>query len=163
LTIHPGVANLPISSIKTYNRKQLIKSVNELLDATAGLDIFVCLENMPKLAGIMLNEKEIEDFYSELNRDDLFFTYDTSHFWTNGGDVEFFWKKFHKLIKNVHLADNFETETDTHPPLGTGKVDFQQIFEIARRYEYDGAMIIEGYSATSLPQDIHFIKNFYLN
>jgi len=160
LTIHPGAANLPIPSIKAYNGKQLIRSVNELLDATADLGVFVCMENMPKLAGILLNEKEIEDFFSVLNRGDLFFTFDTSHFWTNQGNVELLWEKFQKLIKNVHLADNSDRETDTHPPLGTGKVDFHLVFEIARKYQYNGPMIIEPYSAMSLPQDINFIKKF---
>jgi sugar phosphate isomerase/epimerase len=159
LTIHPGVVKVPIDSIRTYNEKQLARSVNELLDATVNLVVSVCIENVPKDTGILLNQKEIEEFFSALNREDLFFTYDTSHFWTNEGDVDFLWKKFQKRIKNVHLAENFDRETDMHPPLGTGKVDFRRIFEIARKYEYDGAMVIETYSAKDLPQSLEFIDH----
>ncbi|TFF89743.1 MAG: sugar phosphate isomerase/epimerase, partial [Promethearchaeota archaeon] len=100
MVIHPGVANFLINSIKNYNTNQLIKAVNKLLDAVADLDVIVCMENMPKKALMLLKEKEIEEFFSAVNRNDLFLCYDTSHGWTNDLDVSYLWEKLHKIIKN---------------------------------------------------------------
>jgi sugar phosphate isomerase/epimerase len=157
VTIHPGAGNPVLSSIGTYNKKQLIRAVNELLNATANLDVGICIENMPKLTNMLLNERELEDFFSELNRDGLYLTYDTSHLWTNDGDIKILWNKFHTRIRNVHLVENFNKDSDTHPELGTGKIDFQYIFNVMRNYEYDGPMIIEVMNTKSLSRSIEYI------
>ncbi len=160
MTIHPGVANLPVPAIKMHNKIQLAKSVNELLDATADLDVTICIENMPKDAGMLLTLPEIEELFSKVNRDDLFLTYDTSHFWTNDGDVQVLWNKYHDVIKNVHIVDNFDKETDTHPQIGMGKVNFLEIMNIIKKYDYKGALIIEVFSSTTLRNSVNHIKNF---
>ena len=105
MVIHPGVANFLINSIKNSNTKQLIKAVNKLLDAVTDLDVMVCMENMPKNVLMLLKEKEIEKFFSAVNRNDLFFCYDTSHGWTNDLDVSYLWEKLSKIIKNIHLVE----------------------------------------------------------
>ena len=87
----------------------------------------ICLENMPKKAKIMLDTADIEEIFSIINRNDLYMTYDTSHFYINDGNVDLLWKKFHKKIKNIHLVDNYTKDSDTHPPLGTGKINFNRI------------------------------------
>ncbi|MHA1488130.1 MAG: sugar phosphate isomerase/epimerase family protein [Promethearchaeota archaeon] len=161
MTIHPGVSNLPVPSLKEGNTKILIKRVNELLDAVADFDVTICIENMPKETGMLLTQKEMEAFFSAVNRNDLFFTYDTSHLWTNDGDVESLWAKFHKIIKNVHFAENMNKETDTHPQIGVGKVNFQEIINIIKKYEYNGAMIIELLSSTSLRNSIKYINDLF--
>ena len=159
MTIHPGVSNLPVASLKEGNTKILIKRVTELLDAVADLDVTICIENMPKETGMLLTQKELEDFFSAVNREDLFLTYDTSHFRTIDGDVESLWEKFHKIIKNVHLAENINKEKDTHPQIGVGKVNFREIINIIKKCEYNGAMIIELLSSTSLRNSIKYIKD----
>ena len=63
-------------------------------------------------------------------------------------------------IKNIHLVDNISKLTDTHPPLGTGKVDFKEIFDVIKKYNYNGPLIIELSDAKSLNQSINFINKF---
>ena len=77
---------------------------------------------------------------------------------TNDGDIPSLWEKFHDRIKNVHLAENVDKETDTHPQLGKGEVNFPQVIENARKYEYDGALIIEVFSSATLRNSTKFIK-----
>ena len=73
--------------------------------------------------------------------------------------MEQLWSKFHNSIKNVHIVDNFSKITDTHPPLGTGKIDFKEIFDVIKKYNYKGPLIIE-LSDASLNQSINFINKF---
>jgi len=160
LTIHPGVANFLINSIKKYNSRRLIDATNALLDAIADKELTLCIENMPKNANILLKIDEIEEFFSNMEREDIFFTYDTSHFWTCRGDVEKLWSKFHNIIRNIHIVENFTRDSDTHPALGSGKINFREIFDIINKYNYKGALIIELSAASSLSESIEFIKKY---
>ncbi len=160
LTIHPGLANFLLSSIRAFNKINLIEAVNKLLDSVANSNVMICIENMPKNTNILLDEKELEIFLTELNRDDIFLTFDTSHAWTCDANISIIFEKFHNLIKNVHLVDNFSKNSDTHPTLGSGKIDFQEIFKLINKYDYKGSCVIELSSARDLPQSIEFIQKF---
>ncbi|MHA1931699.1 MAG: sugar phosphate isomerase/epimerase family protein [Promethearchaeota archaeon] len=160
LTIHPGLGNFLINSIRDHNKVQLTNSICKLLDSTKNLQVSICLENMPQNCNIMLDENDIEATFRKINRSDVFFTYDTSHFFTCDGDVKILWDKFHKIIKNVHIVDNSSKTSDKHPPLGTGKVNFHEIFEVIKTYDYTGSLIIELSTAKDLAQSIKFLNRF---
>jgi len=157
LTVHPGLANFLMESLRDYNRIQLAKAINRILDLTKNLDISICLENMPKNTHIMLDQDNIEENLKTINRKELFITYDTSHFYTNNGDVSLLWERYHKIIKNVHLVENFTTESDTHPNLGSGKVNFKKILDVINSYDYNGALIIELSSNVGLDNSLDYI------
>ncbi|MFX0025140.1 MAG: sugar phosphate isomerase/epimerase family protein [Candidatus Hermodarchaeota archaeon] len=161
MTIHPGLANFMIPSIREYNKIQLKKALNQLLNFASSYNLMICLENMPKKASIMLDTANIEEIFSIINRNDLYMTYDTSHFYTNDGNIALLWKKFHKKIKNIHLVDNFSKDSDTHPPLGTGKINFNRIFEIIKSYNYKGPLIIEISSFKYQQESINFINKYF--
>ncbi|MHA2182303.1 MAG: sugar phosphate isomerase/epimerase family protein [Promethearchaeota archaeon] len=160
LTIHPGLGNFLINSIREHNKVQLTNSIYKLLDTAKNLPISICLENMPQNCNIMLDEKDIEATFQKINRPDVFITYDTSHFFTCDGDVKVLWNKFHKKIKNIHIVDNSSKTSDKHPPLGTGNVDFHEIFEVIKSYSYTGSLIIELSTAKDLAQSINFLNRF---
>lgn len=160
MTIHPGLANFMISSIHEYNKIQLKEAVNKILDFTSKKNLIICLENMPKKAYIMLDDKNIEEIFNLINREDLYLTFDTSHYYTNDGNVGKLWEKFHEKIRNVHIVDNFSKKTDTHPPLGTGKVDFERIFTIMKEFDYRESIIIELSSYKKLNESIEFINRY---
>jgi len=160
MTIHPGLANFLLESIRDYNRKQLASAINVLLDFTNKLNLTICLENMPKNTHIMLDQDNIEEILNVISRSDLFLTYDTSHFYTNNGDVNLLWERYHKIIRNVHLVENFTTESDTHPNLGSGKVNFKKILNVINSYDYKGALVIELSSNKNLQESIDYINRF---
>lgn len=160
MTIHPGLANFVLSSIRELNKEQLKKAIHKLLDFTNNQKLLICLENMPQNAYIMTDNLNIDEVYSTIGREDLFLTFDTSHFYTCDGNVKNLWVKFHHIIKNVHIVDNFSKISDTHHPIGSGKIDFKEIFEVLKSYSYKGPIIIELSSTNSLNQSINFIKKF---
>jgi len=160
MTVHPGLANFLLESIRDYNRIQLARAINVLLDFTNKLNLTICLENMPKNTHIMLDQDNIEEILTSIARTDLFLTYDTSHFYTNNGDVNLLWERYHKIIRNVHLVENFTTDSDTHPNLGSGKVNFKEILDIINNFGYKGALVIELSSNKNLQESIDYINRF---
>jgi sugar phosphate isomerase/epimerase len=160
LTIHPGLPNFLIESLRSHNKNQLIQSVIKLLDATVNTDTSICIENMPRKVNILNKEREIEEFLMNVNRQDLYITWDTSHSWTCDVNLNKFWEKFLHIIKNIHLVDNIDQDDDPHPALGTGKIDFNEIFSIFEKFNYDGPVIIELSSSKDLQTSLDFISNF---
>jgi sugar phosphate isomerase/epimerase len=160
MTIHPGVANSMIGSIQEHNKLQLISALHTLIDSINDQNFNLSLENMPKDCNIMLDNNNILEILSKLNRNDLLLTYDTSHYYTNFGDVDLLWENFHDKIKNVHLVDNYTREADPHPPLGTGEIDFEKIIGVIKKHNYRGSLIIELSSAKGLDQSIDYITKY---
>ena len=160
MTVHPGLANFLLESIRYYNRIQLARAINVLIDFTNKLNLTICLENMPKNTHIMLDQDNIEEILTSIARTDLFLTYDTSHFYTNDGDVNLLWERYHKIIRNVHLVENFTTDSDTHPNLGSGKVNFKEILDVINNFGYKGALVIELSSNKNLQESIDYINRF---
>jgi len=161
LTIHPGLAHYLVKKLHRFNIQRLVEASKELLDDTANIDVNICIENMPKNVKIFLTINDFESYFKELNRNDMYLTWDTSHSWTCDVDVEELWKKFNKIIKNIHLVDNNDKNSDMHPALGSGKVDFTKIFNVVQNYNYEGTLIVELSSSKDLPQSIEYIKNFF--
>ncbi|MFW9826970.1 MAG: sugar phosphate isomerase/epimerase family protein [Candidatus Thorarchaeota archaeon] len=160
ITIHPGYANFLLKSIRSFNTHQLKKNINILLDLSNKYEIDMCLENMPKNANIMTDHINIKKVYENINREDLFLTYDTSHYFMSNGNVEQLWKKFSNKIRNIHIVDSFDKKSDKHPELGIGIINFKEIFEVIKSYNYNGPLIIELSSSKSLSKSINFINKF---
>ena len=68
MTIHPGLANFLIPSIREINKKQLQRSIETLLDSLPSNELMICLENMPQKTYIMLDELNIEEIISLMVR-----------------------------------------------------------------------------------------------
>ncbi len=163
LTIHPGLANLVVNSINQFNTRRLIGSVKEILKATEDLGVKICIENMQKSLNILLKTEDFNNFFSHFNRDDLYITYDTAHYWTNADDPTSFWKTFHNKIKNVHLVDNNTKDRDPHIALGKGNINFDLIFSLIKSYKYEGALIVELNSKMALIKGINYVRNKLIN
>jgi len=162
--VHPGYV-FGGRFFRTVGNKKLIESVNNLLNTVTQLypNVKVCIENMPKSLNILLKTEDFKIFFSNFNRDELFITYDTAHYWTNVGDPTLFWKTFHNKIKNVHLVDNNTKDRDPHIGLGKGKINFDLIFSLIKSYEYNGALIVELNSKNALIKGINYVRNKFIN
>ncbi|KKL64320.1 hypothetical protein LCGC14_2166210 [marine sediment metagenome] len=162
LVIHPGSV-YGGKFFRMISNEKLIERVKDLLNVVAPMfpNIKICIENMPIRTNYFLSVEEIEVFINELNRDNIFLIWDTSHSWTCDVNLEDFWKKFHKIIKNIHLADNNDKDSDKHPTLGSGEVNFPEIFDLIKKYNYNDALIVEISSAQNLTSSIEFIKKLF--
>jgi sugar phosphate isomerase/epimerase len=159
-TIHPGNAQFLHQSYNGVNNC-LIDAVNFLLEKIKNFQLITSLENMPKMAGFFLKHDEFNKFFSDINRGDIFLTWDTGHSASCNDNIEELWNKLHNRIKNIHLVENFKNDLDIHPSLGKGSVDFQLVFELANKFNYKGAMIIELHKVEDLPESIDYIQHFF--
>jgi sugar phosphate isomerase/epimerase len=158
LVIHPGST---YGGMKEQRYMKLTENVTSLLNSVSQLypNVKICIENMPKRAYFFTHVQGISRFLDGLNRDDIHMTWDTSHSWTSDVDLEAFWEKFHRFIKNIHLADNGDKESDLHPSLGSANVNFREIIELIKKFDYTGALIVELGSNKDLLSSIEFVKN----
>lgn len=159
-TIHPGNAQFLHHSYNGVNNR-LIDAVNLLLEKIKSFQLITSLENMPKMTGFFLKHDEINKFFSDINRGDIYLAWDTGHTASCNDNIEELWNKLHNRIKNIHLVDHFKNDLDIHPTLGKGSVDFQLVFELAKRFNYKGAMIMELHKVEDLPESIEFIQRFF--
>jgi sugar phosphate isomerase/epimerase len=160
MTIHPGLASYLPEPLKIFHWERIKKALVKLLRKTDDFSLDICIENMPKGVGILLKPQEIKDFFDNINIEDLYFTWDTSHSWTCDADISTLWKLLHEYMRNIHLVDNFQKESDTHPALGTGKIDFKEIFSFIRQYKYEGPLILELGQAKDLNESLTFIQQY---
>ncbi|MFX1569623.1 MAG: sugar phosphate isomerase/epimerase family protein [Promethearchaeota archaeon] len=162
LTIHPGDAKF-LHHYYNGIKNRLIDSVNILSERIKMHNpaLITCLENMPKMAGLFLEYKEITNFFSEVKCNDIYFTWDIGHSWSCDDNIERLWGEINKKIKNIHLVDSLGENSDIHPALGEGNVNFKQVFELTENYDYDGSMIIELHKHEDLPKSIDYVKKFF--
>lgn len=158
MTIHPGVSNYLMQKIQRFNKQILTDAVLKLLDVTKNFNVKLCMENMPKGVNMLQSLDDLSSFFEDIDRQELYFTWDTSHSWTNDLAAADVWQNMGPITKNIHLVDNQDKETDKHPTLGTGKVDFEDIIELLKQNSYQNALIIELSSAEGLDQSIEYVK-----
>ncbi|MBI5332296.1 MAG: sugar phosphate isomerase/epimerase [Candidatus Aenigmarchaeota archaeon] len=74
----------------------------------------------------------------------LYFHLDIGHASLQKRKPEQFIKKFHKILRHVHLHDN-HGKYDEHLPLGKGNLKIKKIIKTLKKY-YDGTITIEVFS-----------------
>ncbi len=159
-TIHPGNAQFLHQSYNGVNNR-LIDAVSFLLEKIKSFQLITSLENMPKMAGFFQNHDEFNKFFADINRGDIFLAWDTGHTASCNDNIEELWNKLHNRIKNIHLVEHFKKNLDIHPTLGKGSVDFQLVFELAKKFNYKGAMIMELHKVEDLPESIEYVQRFF--
>ena len=104
--------------------------------------------------------KEIVD-----SQPNIFVTYDTGNCTSYGMDHEEFISTFRNKISNVHLKDRtFDAKT---VEAGTGDTPFREIFEILKKYDYNGLFTIQtargetGKEFETIKRDMKFFKEIY--
>ena len=157
ITIHPGVANIPLPVLKANNYLTLLRQLKELLAYSKGMGIKICLENMDPKAGLCRNDQELLKLYQDIGDPDLWFTYDTSHLWMNSCEYSNFIETLHPYFGNVHIADNADKKFDQHPCIGTGNVPFPEIWTL-KSYNYSNSLIIELMDISGMEKSIEYLR-----
>jgi len=153
VVVHPG--SMPImgkkiaDSILKYNLESLV----ECADYAQDLGIYMCVENMPVIEGLLY--QDLNELNSLLEEIEVYMTLDVGHAHNSGfSSAQMF---DYSLIKHVHLSDNDGT-FDQHNALGTGNIDFNSIFKNMAEAQYDGIVMVEVKDPRDVIQSLNFIE-----
>lgn len=158
ITIHPGVASIPIPVFKANNYSTLLFQLKELLTYSKGMGVKICLENMDPKAGLCRNAHELLKLNQDIGDPNLWFTYDTSHLWMNSCEYSNFIETLHLYFGNVHLADNVDKKFDKHPCIGLGNVPFPEILDSLRNHNYSNSLVIELMDVSGLEKSVEYVR-----
>ena len=118
-----------------YSNFQNYKNVlHELGDAARENNILIYLETV-------LNGEELLEVLNELNHSNIHCVFDTGNRIAFGHDIYKDIILLGNYIKHVHIKD--KTSLDENVLLGTGKVDFQRVFQALVEINYKGAYTFE--------------------
>lgn len=94
--------------------------------------------------------------------DNFYVTYDTGNITSCGFDHKYYLYHLHSKINNVHLKDRTFDCNSVSP--GSGNTDFKLIFDLLKRYKYDGYYTIQTQRGLSGEEfmTIYEHKNYFL-
>lgn len=154
VTVHPG--SIPVMALK-FTDKILdynIESLKYLNSQAEEYGVMMCVENMPLLERLLYTN--IEALYDLVdNHLHSGITLDVGHAHNNGFGVDEMFTS--DSIHHMHLSDN-DGSYDMHDALGSHNIDFQGIFDILEKKNYDDICVIEVYTVNQILKSIDYLK-----
>jgi len=117
--------------------QMLAQGLDKVTDLAAAAGLTACYH--PHLTTIVETTAELEKIMS-LSK--IHFCPDTAHLAAGGVDTASAIRKYGKRVRHVHLKD-FTAEPFAFLPLGTGNIDFIEIFAALKEVAYDGWLVVE--------------------
>lgn len=154
VVVHPG--NMPVMGRKISEKifQYNLKSLTELSSYAEDCGICMCVENMPKIDGLLFQDlRDLNLLLEDINE---YMTLDVGHAHNSGFSVSDMF--CYPLIKHVHLSDNDGT-WDQHDALGTGSIDFVELFNSLNNFKYDGVLVVEVKNTIEVIKSLEFINN----
>ncbi|HBA55788.1 sugar phosphate isomerase/epimerase family protein [Syntrophorhabdus aromaticivorans] len=140
---------------------QWFRKVQDFQKKLGGEGVVVAIENMPRIGKrLMLAPYVLNDFEDLIEfgvKRNLFFTFDTTHLATFGGDIIVAFLSFLKTsrLKNIHLSDYSDYRSHLFP--GNGELPVVKLLNTAARLGYDGMVTLE-VSPYELPRTRECLK-----
>ena len=153
VVVHPG--SMPIMGKKIVDSifKYNLESLVECAEYAQDLGIYMCVENMPVIEGLLY--QDLNELNSLLEEIEVYMTLDVGHAHNSGFSSSQMFD--YPLIKHVHLSDNDGT-FDQHNALGTGNIDFDSLFKNMAEAQYDGIVMVEVKDPQDVIQSLNFIE-----
>lgn len=153
VVVHPG--SMPIMGSKIENKifKLNLESLNECSQHAHDLGVYMCVENMPIIEGLLyqdLNElnKLIEDVDAQM-------TLDVGHAHNSGFSTDSM--LVYDRIKHIHLSDN-DGSFDHHYAMGNGEINFKSLLEGLKRIGYDDILVIEVRNPADVVMSLKYLE-----
>ena len=124
------------SSIRDVNdRKEFLTNFQLILPTIEKYNVTVALETD-------LESKILRDLIIEINHPGIALNYDIGNSTANNFDIKKEWELLHDWIVNVHIKDRLISKNTV--PLGSGDANFEEFFDLLKKYNYKGDLIIQG-------------------
>lgn len=148
------VPNVPTKHSDERERIECQKIIIEYLNETAVLSkeygVKTVIENYSKYDNPYSKSEDFEVIFK--NTLDVDFVLDTGNFWFCNDNFLDVYEKYHNITKHVHLKDiipnengflNINGKSADSNDVGSGIIDFPELFKKLKKYEYEGAVSIE--------------------
>ena len=131
------IAILPLlekSDLNTKSSERMLPILKSLSQSVSGSGIIICLETL-------MEGKELNNFLQEINEEDIKCVFDTGNRVIKNKNIFEEISVLSNWIKHVHLKD--KNELGQNVILGTGLVNFYDIFKELKKISYNGSLAFE--------------------
>jgi sugar phosphate isomerase/epimerase len=153
VVVHPG--QMPIlgrgleEAVLRYNQESLAECAGYAADC----GINMCVENMPRIDGLLFQDLDELD---QLVRDiDAQITLDVGHAHNNSIPTKKMLRS--SRVQHVHLSDNDGT-FDQHHALGSADIDFKSIIGCLQKINYRGIVVVEVKGAADVEPSLSYLQ-----
>jgi len=122
------------SEMTSSNYKSYRGALTEVGDAARESDMSICLETI-------LNGEQLLEVMKDLDHPNIYCVFDTGNRIAFGHDIYSDIVLLGDYIKHIHIKD--KNENDENVLLGTGKVNFYEVFQSLFAISYDGPYTFE--------------------
>ncbi|NHJ38531.1 MAG: sugar phosphate isomerase/epimerase [Asgard group archaeon] len=167
VTIHPGNPGAGGISHPNLVKKNNKESIKELSNFASNMNIKLGYENFPKMPWILFEESfsplPIREFIEEINLTNLGITWDLGHSNTTEFPLIEFYENFKDYIIHLHLHDNdgpVKGWADKHTPIGSGNIDWEELFRLLKQINYKEAYILELNTVEKIEQSLDYLSSY---
>ncbi len=141
--LHPGmISGLGIIA-KDTARKYALESLETVVQKAEEIGLFLCLENMPPVAGAFTEPEEMSQLLEMFPAQGMTLDVGHAHIREEGKKrIKEFFRMAGKRIRHLHVSDN-KGKRDDHLPVGKGNIDFSEIIRELRRIGYAETVTLE--------------------
>jgi len=141
--LHPGmISGLGIIA-KDTARKYAMESLGTVVRKAEENGLFLCLENMPPVAGLFTEPDEISELLNMFPAQGMTLDVGHAHIRDEGKNrIKEFFRIAGKRIRHLHVSDN-KGKRDDHFSVGKGNIDFPEIIRELKKIGYAETVTLE--------------------
>ncbi|WP_067727621.1 sugar phosphate isomerase/epimerase family protein [Oceanobacillus damuensis] len=147
VVIHPGFCFSPAFNKKQAQQRASVY-IKELCGIAKPLNVHLAIENVGYNGTALFTEEEFVHFLDDID-ETAGYLIDVGHAQLDGWDVPRVIKTIKGRLLALHLHDNMGS-SDDHLPIGTGKMDWENVFDTLHEQQIDCDLILEYAPGTSL-------------
>lgn len=130
--------------------KMFVKSINKILPLAKKYGIYINFETD-------LNPIRFKNLIKQFNHDNIKVNYDIGNSASLGYDPKEEFKAYGKHISDLHIKDRILDGGSVK--LGTGNADFKLVFELLKKYKFNGNIIMQAAKADDYVDDLTMLKD----
>ncbi|NHK30614.1 MAG: sugar phosphate isomerase/epimerase [Asgard group archaeon] len=167
VTIHPGtpgVGGIYYSKEVKQNHKT---SIIDLTKYAQEKQVKIGYENFPVMPWNLFEEsflpEPIRKFISDINLPNLGITWDIGHSNTTDLPLKDFYENFKNNLHHLHFHDNdgpIGSWTDTHTPVGSGTVDWEELMLLLKKMNYQKTCVLELNTIEKIEQSMDYLSQY---
>jgi len=135
----------------TFNRWMV--GIDDFQKTVGGGDVMITVENMPRskswrgikvpFATAPYRYQERDELWELLEEQNLFMTFDTTHFGTAGENLVAAYAQFRDRVRTIHLSNFSKKEFQEHLPFDQGDLDLADFIDRALGMGFSGLLTLE--------------------